>query len=77
MFFPHMDTGDEMQRYRTALAVLGLYTFSYVLGASLIRRRFSGEPGRRCLHLGDCPTTVGVHDDNRATRPLLSLRRLE
>ena len=40
--FPHMDTGDEMQVIG-ALAVLGLYTFSYVLGASLIRRRFLAD----------------------------------
>ena len=40
--FPHMDTGDEMQVIG-ALAVLGLYTFSYVLGASLIRRRFLSD----------------------------------
>ena len=37
--FPHMETGDEMLRL-APLAVLGLYTFSYVLAASLIRRNF-------------------------------------
>ena len=40
--FPHMDTGDEMQVIG-ALAVLGLYTFSYVLAASLIRRNFLAD----------------------------------
>ncbi|RKU11608.1 hypothetical protein C6502_07900 [Candidatus Poribacteria bacterium] len=37
--FPHMVTNDEMLRI-APLAVLGLYTFSYVLAASLIRRNF-------------------------------------
>lgn len=37
--FPHMDTGSETESIG-ALAVLGLYTFSYVLAASLIRRNF-------------------------------------
>ena len=37
--FPHMETNDEMLRI-APLAVLGLYTFSYVLAASLIRRNF-------------------------------------
>ena len=37
--FPHMETGDEMLRL-APLAVLGLYAFSYVLAASLIRRNF-------------------------------------
>lgn len=37
--FPHMATNDEMLRI-APLAVLGLYTFSYVLAASLIRRNF-------------------------------------
>ena len=37
--FPHMETGDEMLRL-APLAVLGLYTLSYVLAASLIRRNF-------------------------------------
>ena len=37
--FPHMETGDEMIHI-AVLAVLGLYIFSYVLAASLIRRNF-------------------------------------
>ncbi len=37
--FPHMEANDEMLRI-APLAVLGLYTFSYVLAASLIRRNF-------------------------------------
>ena len=37
--FPHMETNDEMLRI-APLAVLGLYVFSYVLAASLIRRNF-------------------------------------
>ena len=37
--FPHMETGDEMIHI-AALAVLGLFVFSYVLAASLIRRTF-------------------------------------
>ena len=37
--FPHMETGNEMIHI-AALAVLGLYVFSYVLAASLIRRNF-------------------------------------
>ena len=40
--FPHMETGDEMLRIGP-LAVLGLYTFSYVLAASLIRRNFLSD----------------------------------
>ena len=40
--FPHMETGDEMLRLGP-LAVLGLYTFSYVLAASLIRRNFLSD----------------------------------
>ena len=40
--FPHMETGNEMVLIG-ALAVLGLYTFSYVLAASLIRRRFLSD----------------------------------
>ena len=39
IIFPHMDTGSETESIG-ALAVLGLYTFSYVLAASLIRRNF-------------------------------------
>ena len=37
--FPHMETGDEMIHI-AVVAVLGLYIFSYVLAASLIRRTF-------------------------------------
>ena len=37
--FPHMETGDRMLRI-APLAILGLYTFSYTLAASLIRRTF-------------------------------------
>ncbi len=40
--FPHMETGNEMVLIGV-LAVLGLYTFSYVLAASLIRRRFLSD----------------------------------
>lgn len=40
--FPHMGTGDEMHRI-APLAILGLYAFSYALGASLIRRNFLAD----------------------------------
>ena len=40
--FPHMETGDEMIHIAAA-AVLGLYIFSYVLAASLIRRTFLAD----------------------------------
>ena len=38
--FPHMHTGSGTEEWIGALASLGLYAFSYTLGASLIRRRF-------------------------------------
>ena len=40
--FPHMETGNEMIHIAAA-AVLGLYVFSYVLAASLIRRTFLAD----------------------------------
>ena len=40
--FPHMETGDEMRRIAPP-AILGLYAFSYALGASLIRRNFLAD----------------------------------
>ena len=39
IIFPHTQTRDDMEAIG-ALAGLGLYAFSYALGASLIRRRF-------------------------------------
>ena len=39
IFFPQMRIEDNIEAIR-ALACLGLYAFSYALGASLIRRRF-------------------------------------
>ena len=40
--FPHMETGNETELIGPP-AVLGLYTFSYVLAASLIRRNFLSD----------------------------------
>ena len=40
--FPHLGTGDYTQSVG-ALTSLGLYTFTYTLGASLIRRRFLAD----------------------------------
>ena len=39
IIFPHTQTGDDIEVIGT-IAGLGLYAFSYALGASLIRRRF-------------------------------------
>ncbi len=41
--FPLMNTGSDMEEGIGGLAVLGLYTFSYVLSASLIRRTFLAD----------------------------------
>lgn len=40
--FPHMETSDQMLRIAPP-AILGLYTFSYTLAASLIRRNFLAD----------------------------------
>ncbi len=41
--FPQMHTGSGINEGIGALVSLGLYAFSYALGASLIRRRFFGD----------------------------------
>ena len=40
--FPHMNIGDEMHGIAPP-AILGLYTFSYVLASSLLRRNFLAD----------------------------------